>query len=48
VGRGENVCADLARQLPDDELAADAARLFELSPAEGGQVVQAARDTLCA
>ena len=48
VGRGENVCADLQKQLPDDELAANAGQLFQVSPTEGGRVVQAARDTLCA
>jgi hypothetical protein len=48
VGRGENVCADLQKELPDDELAANAGQLFELSPTEGGRIVAAARETLCA
>jgi hypothetical protein len=53
VGRGENTCADLRSDAPEDKLAADAADRFTtdgvtVSAEQGAKIVEAARETLCA
>ncbi|MCO1659101.1 DUF732 domain-containing protein [Pseudonocardia humida] len=53
VGRGESICFGLQNGLPEDKPAANAVERFtagdrRLSEADAAQVVEAARETLCA